>query len=146
MGKYPNSDIHNKYSDFHWGLIKNGEQYKKLYTCDIDRLWIEYDFKNEEIVGVLDIKWDDNGDTLTPTENGVYKWFNKNDIRVFIVFIDRLFTKFRVVNEKGNEKLFNKIQYADFLLSLRNKKLLINFMNKYEGYKELDESQFSLEL
>jgi len=146
MGKYPNSDIHNKYSDFHWGLIEYDNRYKKLYTCDIDRLWIEYDFKKEEIVGILDIKYDENIDSLTPTENGVYKWFNKKGIRVFIVFINRAFTKFRIVNEKGEEKLFNEIQYADFLLSLRSKRLFIEFMNKYKGYEELDKQQFSLEI
>ena len=30
MGKYPNSDIHNKYSDWHWGLVKINDKYKYL--------------------------------------------------------------------------------------------------------------------
>ena len=138
MGKYPNSKIHELYSDFHWKLIELDDRYKRLYTSDIDRLWLEYDFERKEVVGVLDIKWMDSGDTVTPTENGIYEWFVKNNVRIFIVYIDKEFTKFKVINEKGIEKEFNQIQYAEFLLSLRSDKKLQEFIKNHEGYIELD--------
>lgn len=144
MGKYPNSEIHNLYSDFHWNLINRNDKYKRLYTADIDRLWIEYDFNHSEIVGVLDIKWLNSTDTLTPTEEGIYKWFKKHGVRTFTVFIDRKFKKFKVLNEKNDEKLFNEIQYADFLLALRNNERLKDFINNYTGYIDLDKDQLKL--
>lgn len=119
MGKYPNSELHNKYSDWHWKLTEKDEKYKRLYVADIDRLWIEYDFDSEEIVGVIDIKWDDSIDTLTPTENGIYNWFRRHGVRVYTVYINKNFTKFRVVNNKGKEIVFSEYEYANWLLSWR---------------------------
>ena len=138
MGKYPNSKIHELYSDFHWKLIELDDRYKRLYTSDIDRLWLEYDFERREVVGVLDIKWMDSGDTITSTENGVYEWFVKKNVRIFIVYINKEFTKFQVINERGIEKVFNPIQYAEFLLSLRNNEKLQEFIKNHEGYIELN--------
>lgn len=130
MGKYPNSDIHGKYSDFHWNLIKEDIKYKKLYVADIDRLWIEYDFFRCAVVGVFDIKYEDTSDTLTPTEKGIYEWFQSKNVRVFLVYISRDFERFRVINETGNEIILDKIQYAEFLLSLRSRDKYIDFITK----------------
>jgi hypothetical protein len=129
MGKYPNSDIHEKYSDFHWGLVELDEKYKRLYVSDIDRLWIEYDFEREEVVGVIDIKYENSGDTITTTEKGIYDWFKKHKVRIFIVYITRDFEKFRVINEYGKELILTKMQYADFLFSLRSKRMFLEFLN-----------------
>ena len=77
MGKYPNSKIHELYSDFHWKLIELDDRYKRLYTSDIDRLWLEYDFEREAIIAVFDIKWDGSEDAgLTATTKGIYEWRN----------------------------------------------------------------------
>jgi hypothetical protein len=123
MGKHNNSKIHDKYSDWHWNLIYHDDKYKRLYVSDIDRLWLEYDFYRKEIVGVLDIKWEDSIDfSLTPTEKGIYDWFKDKNVDVYIVFIDREFTQFRVVNYLNEERIYDSIGYANFLLSLRNKK------------------------
>jgi hypothetical protein len=140
MGKYSNSEIHNKYSDFHWNLIEVDEKYKKLYTCDIDRLWIEYDFSHNEIVGILDLKWLNSTDSITPTENGVYDWFRKHNVKVFTVFIDKSFTKFKVLKDNENYWYFNKIQYADFLLALRSRRKYRDFFDNYKGYIEINDS------
>jgi hypothetical protein len=129
MGKYPNSDIHAKYSDWHWQIINIDERYKQLYVADIDRLWIEYDFKREAIVGVIDVKYEDSCDTITATENGIYKWFNSKGVRVFIVFITRDFRTFRIVNEKGSDLKLNEIEYAEFLLALRDDEKYKQFIN-----------------
>ena len=121
MGKFPNSVIHNHYSDWHYRLIQKDDKYKRLYVADIDRLWIEYDFTRKEIVGVVDIKWEYSCDSLTPTEEGIYHWFEKHGVRVYTVFITKEFDRFRVVNSRGQEKTLTALGYADFLLSLRNR-------------------------
>jgi len=120
MGKFNNSNIHNKYSDWHWRMIDKDEKYRRLYVCDIDRIWIEYDFKKESVVAVIDIKYENTNDGLTPTEKGIYDWFMNNGVGCFIVYINREFTKFRVVSLRDRkEKIFGEIEYADWLLSLR---------------------------
>jgi hypothetical protein len=120
MGKYPNSKIHELYSDWHIDLIKKNDKYKRLYVSDIDRLWIEYDFNSNEIVGIIDLKWENSCDTITPTEQGIYNWFKKHNVKVFIVFITKDFKQFRVLSQSGNQKIYNENQYAEFLLWLRN--------------------------
>lgn len=135
MGKLPNSKIHELYSNWHWNLIDIDSKYKKLYTADIDRLWIEYDFDDEEIVGILDIKWEDSGDTLTPTEKGIHKWFEKREVKNFVVYINKEFTKFRVI-DKTKQRTWNEIQFADFLLALRNEKTFRKFWHNNKEYEE----------
>lgn len=134
MGKYPNSNLHNQYSDWHWNLIKKDSKYKKLYVSDIDRLWIEYDFEKGEIVGVIDIKKEELLDSLTPTEKGIYQWFEKYNVKVFIVFINENFTRFTVINGKGRAIILESLEYADFLLSLRN-------FNNYKKFIEEKEKE-----
>lgn len=119
MGKYPNSEIHNKYSDWHWELVKIDDKYRRLYVADVDRLWIEYDFKLRKVIAIIDIKWDNSGDGMTTTEAAIYEWFESVGAYYYIVYIDRSFTVFRVVNCRGLEKEFTGIEYADWLLSLR---------------------------
>lgn len=120
MGKYPNSDIHKLYSDWHWGLVEKDDKYKKLYVSDLDRLWVEYDFASEEIIAVVDIKWENSGDTMTPTEIGVRNWLERHGAKFYIVYITRSFNRFRIVNSAGFESIKTSLDYADWLLSLRN--------------------------
>ncbi len=119
MGKYPNSDIHDKYSDWHWGLVAINDKYKRLYVSDIDRLWIEYDFLIQEIVAVIDIKWDGSGDGMTTTEKGIKEWFEKKGAKYYIVFISQDFETFKIVDKNQNIHCKTSIEYADWLLSLR---------------------------
>lgn len=129
MGKYPNSDIHAKYSDWHWQLVNIDEKYKRLYVADIDRLWLEYDFRLKEVVAVIDIKWEGSEDGLTPTEKGIYEWFLCKGVFYYVVYIDRDFTTFRVVNHRKDEIVMTSIEYAEWLLSLRSKRYNYNRHN-----------------
>ena len=125
MGKYPNSELHNKYSDFHWELSQIDYRFKRLYCADIDRLWIEYDFKRMAVIAVIDIKnsIDFNKEDLgiTATEKGIYEWFEINGARVFIVFISENFEKFKIKPFSQNDYFikYSKIEYGEWLLSLR---------------------------
>ncbi len=130
MGKYPNSTLHNEYSDWHWNLIKQNSKYKKLYVSDIDRLWIEYDFEKRDVVGVIDIKKEELLDSITPTEKGIYEWFEQKGAKVFTVFINQNFTRFTIINGKGNAIVLESLEYADFLLSLRNPRNYRDFIKE----------------
>lgn len=120
MGKFPNSDIHNKYSNWHWELTKLNPKYRRLYVGDVDRLWLEYDFSRDAVIAAFDIKWDGSEDAgLTATTKGIYEWLEKQGCQVFTVFITRDFKIFKVVDQNGNKRHMTHIQYADWLLSLR---------------------------
>jgi len=124
MGKFGNSDIHDKYSDWHWELTKINPKYKRLYVSDIDRLWIEYDFNINAIVAIIDIKWEGSiDDGLTATEKGIYEWFKGHGAKYYVVFITKDFTRFRVVDPENGERILSSVEYADFLLSLRTKRI-----------------------
>jgi hypothetical protein len=120
MGKFNNSEIHSLYSDWHWKLIEIDDKYRRLYVSDIDRLWIEYDFRRDSIVAVVDLKWEGSGDVMTPTEEGIRRWFESKGARYYVVYITYDFKHFRVVNSAGLECHKEEIEYADWLLSLRN--------------------------
>ena len=119
MGKYPNSEIHAKYSDWHYDLVKKDEKYKRLYMSDIDRLWIEYSYNGNPIIAVIDIKWVDSDDGMTSAEKGIYDWFESKGARYYIVFINKDFTIFKIQNSRDEIKILNSDEYADWLLSLR---------------------------
>ena len=125
MGKYPNSEIHAKYSDWHYKLSNIDPKYTRLYQSDIDRLWVEYDFRRNAVVAVIDLKWANSDDGMTSTEKGAYEWFESKGANFFIVFVNRDFSIFRVQDSKNEIKIFNAIEYADWLLSLRT----INYNN-----------------
>jgi len=128
MGKYPNSSIHAEYSDFHWNLVKIDPKFKRLYCADIDRLWLEYDFKREAVVAVLDIKKkrdlkkEESG--MTATEKGIYTWFEKKDASVFVVYISKDFQQFFIKPFKENHLYLidGQIKFGEWLLSLRQSK------------------------
>lgn len=128
MGKYQNSEIHDKYSDFHYYLLRISEKYKVLYVTDIDRLWVEVDFnRTPPIIGVFDIKFDYGIDSVSATEKKCYNWFNSVSVPVYIVFMsdthieDKHYWKFRVEKWPESNTVFegHAIGYADWLLSLR---------------------------
>jgi hypothetical protein len=136
MGKFPNSVIHDRYSDWHWNLTRISDKYKCLVVADIDRLWIEYDLFRKAIVAIIDIKWEESGDGITTTEKGIYEWFESKGARVYTVFIARDFTRFRVINWEGLGIIFSPMAYADWLLSLRGGDL----KNKELSWEKLEEN------
>jgi hypothetical protein len=120
MGKLPNSKIHELYSDWHWSLVNIDQKYKRLYVSDIDRLWIEYDYATNAVVAIIDLKWEDSNDGFTPTEKGIYEWFERVGARYYIVYVSKDFSNFRVMNSEHRQKMFSPTEYADWLLSLRS--------------------------
>lgn len=128
MGKFHNSLIHDRYSDWHWRLVDKSDKYKKLYVADIDRLWLEYSFDKEAVLAVIDLKWEYSEDGVTSTEKGIYNWFQSVGVNCYIVFVNQEFTKFRVVNYQSNtECVYTDIEYADWLLSLRGKRYQFDY-------------------
>jgi len=134
MGKYPPSELHNKYSDFHWKLGQLDPRFKRLYCADIDRAWLEYDYDKKAVVAVTDMKWksdlyyEEMG--LTSTEMGIYSWFERMGARVFIVYISHDFDEFiiRPFSESNLYKVKGAVPYGEWLLSLREG---INFLDKF---------------
>ena len=87
---------------------------------DKDRMFIEFDLYGEDVVGAFDLKWANSGDTITATEKGIYDWHIKHDCPVYIVYISRDFSSFRVFKYRAGEiGRFTELAYADWLLSLR---------------------------
>jgi len=122
MGKFNNSNIHQKYSDWHWKMIEKDEKYKRLYVSDIDRIWCEYDFNRKEVIAAIDLKYEYSSDGTTATENAIYDWFISKGVKCYVVFINQDFNRFRVVDiHNGTEKIFDEFEYADWLLSMRGK-------------------------
>ena len=119
MGKYPNSEIHAKYSDWHYKLVNINDKYRRLYMSDIDRLWIEFSYNGSPVVAVIDLKWADSDDGMTSAEKSIYDWFESKGVRYYIVFVNRDFSIFKVQNARDELKVFNAEEYADWLLSLR---------------------------
>jgi len=129
MGKYPNSDLHHKYSTWHWDLTKRHPKYKCLETTDIDKsYWIEYVWHPEyncmaELTMIIDLKWMFKGDSTTDGEKGIYNWFLSKNVPVYIVFINQEFTEFKIVNYDTKESQYMKeLEFANFLLQKRIEK------------------------
>lgn len=121
MGKRGESPIHSWYSDWHWNLTRIKPEYKTLYVSDIDRIWIEYDLRGNEMIGVFDLKVKGFYDrAISPTEKAIYDWFLKQGVKVYIVYIKMKEKVFQVINYKtGEEKILEDLEYADFLLQIR---------------------------
>lgn len=63
MGKYPQSNIHEVFSDFHSKKVKHDGG---TMLTDIDRLWVRVD--TGEWVCAFDLKWSNSGDGVTYAE------------------------------------------------------------------------------
>lgn len=122
MGKYKTSDLHAQYSDWHYNLIKQDKKYKRLICSDIDRIWLEYDLAGNEVLCVLDLKFEESFDNLTATEEGLRRWFIDKGARFYVVYVKRDFSSFRVVNERGEYIKFKPLDFADWLLLKRKVK------------------------
>lgn len=120
MGRHKNSIVHELYSNWHFGLVKKDpDKYGKLWTCDIDRLWVEHNGDEQPVVCVLDLKLEGSNDKETVCETKVYQWFKNAGARVYIVWVNRAMTRFRLVNERKQQRLFDSEQFADWLLNQR---------------------------
>lgn len=111
MGLYPNSKIHNEYSDFHNEECCGGS--RRCKCTDIDRLWVEE--RKRKIVIVMDLKYMESeyDKKLTGTEEIVSEFFESNNIPFVIVYIKKNFLMFRVWHPKsGYDKELSKDEYA----------------------------------
>ena len=120
MGKYKNSDIYNRYSDWHINLTKYDSKYNVLFMTDLDRLFIEIDKNHQLVIAAFDLKYDNDIDTISYTEEVLYKWLEKNNCRVYIIYISKNFKTFKIQRFGFIEKhTLSEFQYADWLLKLR---------------------------
>lgn len=89
MGKYGPSDLHDKFSDWHWEKCDRG-----AYMTDLDRVWMEQ--RSDEPVAIYDLK-KESGDTFDPptrTEIIAAEWFEEKGVPYYLVYIREDFTKF----------------------------------------------------
>jgi len=120
MGKYTNSDIYNRYSNWHYNLTRVNPKYNDLYMTDIDRLFIEIDKDKKLVIAAFDLKYNNNIDIVSFTEEILYKWLEKNNCRVYIIYMSKDFKIFKVQRFGFTEKhTLSEFQYADWLLKLR---------------------------
>ena len=82
MGKYNNSDLHNRFSDWHCQKCE-----KSATMTDIDRLWVEE--RNSEIVMVMELKYFDEfgGGFLKLSQDIVKVFFEENGVPFVVVKI-----------------------------------------------------------
>lgn len=126
MGKYPDSELLSKYSN--WHLAKCGTQ---SYMTDSDvnlvgmpfiyRLWIEVrDIANKLMpVAVIDVKSHLDDSIPTRTSQVWYGWLEANKMPVYIVQIFGEFETFRVQRWYSKElRTMDEAQYIRFIKAL----------------------------
>ena len=133
MGLYPNSTIHDRYSNFHI------EECARYCRCtDIDRLWVEQ--RRGKIVMVMDLKYlgSDHDKKLTGTEEIVSDLFESNNIPFVIIYIRDDFLMFRVWHPKsGYCKELTKDEYAqNFMGNLEHEAAVMKKLVKEKGEKK----------
>ncbi|MEM1661019.1 MAG: hypothetical protein QXR17_07785 [Candidatus Bathyarchaeia archaeon] len=78
MGKYPNSRLHDWFSDWHYRRCA-----KNAHLTDIDRLWVE--LRRGRIVAAFDLKLP--GDSMTHTEEIVACFLEAHRIPYYEVYV-----------------------------------------------------------
>ena len=81
MGKYPNSDLHAWYSDWHYKHC-----HKDAWLTDIDRLWIE--MGRTDPIAYTDIKRHD--DDITYQELLLMDWFEARGVPAYVVYVSAM--------------------------------------------------------
>jgi len=115
MGKYPNSKIHDIFSDWHFKC----KPYASL--TDIDRIWVE--IRKKEIVAVFDLKtpYEVENYSEPETEQILRDFFEKQNIPYYIVIMDttRDIT-FTILRKDKKIKLTEK-EMIDFINNLKRR-------------------------
>ena len=144
MGLYPNSTIHNRYSDFHVEECCGGSG--RCKCTDIDRLWVEE--RKRKIVMVMDLKYlgSEYDKKLTETEEIVSRFFESNNIPFVIVYIRDDFLMFRVWHpESGYNKELTKDEYAqNFIGNLEHEAAVMKKLVKEKEVKKNEELRKSI--
>lgn len=81
MGKFSNSELHDRYSDWHW---KNCD--RDSWVTDIDRLWVE--MGKHDPIAVMDLKTvADFHSGVTFQEKLLMDWFERLLVPCYVVGI-----------------------------------------------------------
>ena len=96
MGKYPNSPIHQEFSDWHYQKCK-----EDAYLTDIDRLWVET--RENLIVAVFDLKYS-GMDTPTKGEIITANFFEQHNIPYYIIYCQENFSLWIIYRHKTRNK------------------------------------------
>ena len=126
MGKYPDSELLNRYSN--WHLAKCGMQ---SYMTDSDinligipfiyRLWVEVRDVDGKIVpvAVIDVKSDMDNFLPTISSQAWYDWLEEKKMPVYIVQIFGDFETFHVQRWSSKEiRVFSEEKYIRFIKAL----------------------------
>ena len=126
MGKYPDSELLNRYSN--WHLAKCGKQ---SYMTDSDinligipfiyRLWVEVRDVDGKVVpvAVIDVKSDMDNFLPTSSSQAWYDWLEEKKMPVYIVQIFGDFETFHVQRWSSKEiRVFSEERYIRFIKAL----------------------------
>jgi hypothetical protein len=109
MGKFPNSELHKMFSNWHWKKCK-----RDAFLCDIDRLWVE--MRDGTPKAVFDLKW--GSDTLSGIGRQLATWFEAMNVPFYIVEIQESFDSFKVYRFKTDSLIqFNEAQMINWINS-----------------------------
>ncbi len=108
MGKYNNSDLHQRFSDWHYQkCIKNTNIPKNATMTDVDRLWIEE--RDLKIVMAMELKYstEPKGGSLTMSQKVMQLFFEEHGVPFVIV---------KIKTDKTKKDLSNWIDFKEFEL------------------------------
>ena len=131
MGKYPDSKLLTKYSDWHWNKCA-----RRTYVIDQDigivfqpftyRLWVELrDIENAiKPIAVFDIKsFSELTKPITKCSSVWYDWLIEKQMPVYLIYTDMELKEFQVKSyPEGEIKSMTEIEYIQWLdnLTIRN--------------------------
>jgi len=111
MGKYGPSDLHDKFSDWHWKKCARG-----AYLTDIDRIWMEQ--REGKPVAIYDLKKEtkNTSDPPTRTEIIAANWFEEKGVPYYLVYIREDFTKFILYRHlKRKRRIFTENEMINWI-------------------------------
>jgi len=131
MGKHNNSDLHNRFSDWHWQKCK-----KSASLTDIDRIWIEE--RNNDIVMAMELKYYDEvgGGSLTLSQQIIRNFFEEHKIPFVIIKIKAKRNVKRDSSEWTNFKQIELIHEASGFRRVYSEEEFIKVINNLKWFSE----------
>jgi len=131
MGRYNSSDLHNRFSDWHYQKCE-----KSATMTDVDRLWIEE--RNHEIVMVMELKYYDEigGGSLTLSQQIMMLFFEKHKIPFVIVKIKAKRADSSDSSDWTDLKEFELIHEASGFKRLYSEEEFIKVINNLKWFSE----------
>jgi len=132
MGKYPDSELLNKYSKWHWDNCKSKSfmsdaDVTLINLPDVYRLWYEVrDIGGVAFpVAVIDIKSFKNRE-ITWAEKAVYDWLLSKGLPVYIIYADTTFLMFEIESWEDKKKcIVDATEYIYWLDNLKRRRVLM---------------------